>query len=105
MDSRPYVSASAAPALDVPASDLPTSDVYPDRKFVRVTEERADGFIAFDFAISEPDLFVELLLTRPAFEEFCRAQNAIFLDDAPNSAPDALWRWRLGDAANAGFKF
>ncbi|ODV04937.1 MAG: phenol hydroxylase [Rubrivivax sp. SCN 70-15] len=41
------------------------------RRFVRVTETRADGLVAFDFAIGWPELSVELLLPADAFEEFC----------------------------------
>lgn len=49
--------------------DLPVCD--PTRKFVRITQERADGMISFEFAIGWPELFVELLLPRQAFKEFC----------------------------------
>ena len=41
------------------------------RKFVRVIERRADGFVAFEFAIGWPELSVELILPGPAFEAFC----------------------------------
>lgn len=41
------------------------------RRYVRVTEERADGLVAFEFAIGWPELSVELLLPAAAFEEFC----------------------------------
>jgi len=40
-------------------------------RFVRVIEERADGLVAFEFAIGWPELAVELLLPAPAFAEFC----------------------------------
>jgi len=42
----------------------------PFRKFVRVTGERDDGFVEFDFALGEPELFAEMMLTRAAFEDF-----------------------------------
>lgn len=41
------------------------------RKFVRVREVTADGNVRFDFAIGWPDLSVELVLPRAAFDEFC----------------------------------
>lgn len=41
------------------------------RRFVRVTEVRADGLVAFDFSIGWPELSVELLLPQAAFDEFC----------------------------------
>jgi len=49
-------------------------------RYVRVTEERADGLVAFDFAIGWPELSVELLLPRPAFEEFCATHRVQRLD-------------------------
>ncbi|MDE3009360.1 MAG: phenol 2-monooxygenase [Pseudomonadota bacterium] len=60
----------AAPVLDL------------SRRFVRVTARRSDGFIAFDFALGEPELFAELLLPAAAFEEFCRTQAVEFLPEA-----------------------
>ena len=50
------------------------------RRFVRVFEERADGLVAFEFAIGWPELAVELLLPAPAFAEFCAANRAQRLD-------------------------
>jgi phenol hydroxylase P0 protein len=50
------------------------------RRFVRVTEERADGLVAFDFSIGWPELSVELLLPRAAFEEFCATNRVIRLE-------------------------
>ncbi|WP_298704015.1 phenol hydroxylase subunit [uncultured Variovorax sp.] len=41
------------------------------RKFVRLKEERAGGMVIFDFAIGWPDLSVELMMPRAAFDEFC----------------------------------
>lgn len=72
-----------------------------DRRFVRITGERTDGFIEFDFAIGEPELFVELLLSRPAFEEFCANNHAELLTAQPHRTdaggnPDDL-HWRLAD--------
>ncbi|WP_026928193.1 phenol hydroxylase subunit [Granulicoccus phenolivorans] len=72
-----------------------------ERRFVRITGERSDGFVEFDFAIGEPELFVELLLSRPAFEEFCAHNHAELLTaEPPHTAddgnPDDL-HWRLAD--------
>ncbi|MDP3872421.1 MAG: phenol hydroxylase subunit [Methyloversatilis sp.] len=52
----------------------------PFRKFVRITGERDDGFVEFDFALGEPALFAEMMLTRAAFEEFCATQRVVLLD-------------------------
>jgi phenol hydroxylase P0 protein len=49
------------------------------RKFVRVTEVRADGLVAFEFSIGWPELAVELLLPRGAFDEFCTTHQVTTL--------------------------
>lgn len=46
------------------------------RRFVRVVERRPDGFVEFHFSIGDPSLFVEMLLSGQAFDEFC-ASNAV----------------------------
>jgi phenol hydroxylase P0 protein len=43
-------------------------------RYVRVIEERADGLVAFEFAIGWPELAVELLLPAAAFAEFRATQ-------------------------------
>jgi len=43
----------------------------PNRKFVRVIENRPDGLVGFEFAVGEPELFVELMMPGAAFDEFC----------------------------------
>jgi phenol hydroxylase P0 protein len=63
-------------------SSLPTDlpDVDTTRRFVRVTAVRADGLVAFDFAIGWPELSVELMLPAAAFEEFCAVNQVIRLE-------------------------
>ena len=63
----------APAALDLPACDT-------RRRFVRVLEQRADGLVAFEFAIGWPELSVELLLPAPAFAEFCAKNQVQRLD-------------------------
>ena len=61
------------------------------RKYVRVTEERADGLVAFEFSIGWPELAVELMLPRAAFDEFCATNQVIRLEpraDEPTPAPN-----------------
>lgn len=50
------------------------------RRYVRVTEERTDGLVAFDFSIGWPELSVELMLPRAAFDEFCATNHVIRLE-------------------------
>lgn len=56
-----------------PADETSACDTT--RRYVRVIEERADGLVAFEFAIGWPELAVELLLPAPAFAEFCAANQ------------------------------
>jgi phenol hydroxylase P0 protein len=51
------------------------------RKFVRVTELRSDGFVEFEFAIGEPELFVEMILPPAAFDEFCAMNAVTFINE------------------------
>ncbi len=90
-------------------SNAPVFD--PSRKFVRVTELRQDGFVAFDFAIGEPELFVEMILPAPAFDEFCALNKVSFVDDSQRLRVDgddaeerAEWAWNLHDATHQRFR-
>lgn len=74
------------------------------RRFVRVTGERPNGFVEFDFAIGEPELFVEMILGRDAFEEFCVANHAERLETDEALAPADDWNWRLADATHTRFR-
>ncbi|MDO8347031.1 MAG: phenol hydroxylase subunit [Rugosibacter sp.] len=66
------------------------------RKFVRVTERHPDGFVAFDFAIGYPEIFVELMLPIEAFDEFCISNKVTQLEGGrPETSGD--WAWRLND--------
>ena len=49
------------------------------KKFVRVLRVREGAYIEFQFAISDPELYVELILPRDAFDEFCRTNDVVRL--------------------------
>lgn len=78
------------------------------RRFVRVRNERANGFIEFEFAIGEPEVFVELILGQVAFAEFCVTNKVEMLPPlVPRSAEDGErsdWDWRMSDATNIRFR-
>jgi len=83
------------------------------RTFVRVVEHRPDGFVEFHFSIGEPSLFVEMLLTEPAFAEFCALHRTELLDPIVHSdtenEPDVDhvvddWDWTMHDAAQRRFR-
>ena len=78
-----------------------------EQRFVRVTRERANGFIEFEFSIGDPEVFMEMILDRPSFAEFCSRQGARLLDPAPSASPGPEpggWDWRLRDATTIRFK-
>jgi|GEM_PF-826201 len=58
------------------------------KRFIRVIDERDDGFVEFEFAIGEPELFVELIMPTPVFEEFSEEQMAELLPPRPDEGPD-----------------
>ena len=77
----------------------------PDKKFVRVVELRKDGFIEFDFAVGEPEIFVEMILPAAAFDEFCATNRVTFLDaEGQLKVGTDDWEWRLRDATRERFK-
>lgn len=81
MPTPPAVPTPAAPEPAAPACD-------PRRKFVRLIERRADGFVAFEFAIGWPELSVELLLPTAAFDEFCTTHQVQWLPRTPDRGTD-----------------
>lgn len=62
-----------------PLPDEPLPPVDTSRRWVRVTEERADGLVAFEFSVGWPELVVELMLPAPAFAEFCQVNRVQYL--------------------------
>ncbi|HYQ39826.1 MAG TPA: phenol hydroxylase subunit [Pseudomonas sp.] len=77
------------------------------QRWVRVTGERAGGFIEFDFAIGEPDLCVEMILTPEAFAEFCAANQVQMLppkEEGTGTEETNDWAWSLADATQTRFK-
>lgn len=89
-------------SLEMQPADLDTR-----KRFVRVTGSRGSNFVEFDFAIGEPELFVEMILTHEAFAEFCSV-NQVELMPALLEVSDedeaAQWDWRLADATQVRFK-
>lgn len=67
------------------------------RRYVRVCEQRPDGFVEFEFAIGDPALCVELMLKAADFHEFCLANDVIVLEHAEAGQGD--WAARLNQAA------
>lgn len=67
-------------------------------RWIRVRSEPNARFVEFDFAIGHPDLFVELALPKAAFEEFCKHNRVIHMDEAMSLQVDAeMVKWRFGE--------
>ncbi len=77
----PHSNTMNQPPRFAPIAALPDEPLQVDtrRRFVRVSERRADGLVAFEFAIGWPDLAVELLLPEAAFAEFCERNSVQLL--------------------------
>jgi phenol hydroxylase P0 protein len=67
------------------------------RRYVRVCEQRPDGFIEFEFAIGDPALCVELMLKEADFHEFCLTNDVIVLGQAEAGQGD--WAARMNKAS------
>jgi phenol hydroxylase P0 protein len=78
------------------------------RRFVRLSGERPNGFIEFDFAIGEPEVFVELILDKESYKDFCVINKVEMLPPLnPITTEDSElsdWDWRLADARKTLFK-
>lgn len=69
-----------------------------NRRYVRLREVRADGFVEFEFAIGDPDLAVDLIMPADAFRKFCRDNNAAMISPLQGAAIDhARLRWSTFD--------
>lgn len=55
----------------------------PARRYVRLIQVRADGFVEFEFAIGDPELAVDLILPADAYREFCRDNHAVLISMPP----------------------
>jgi len=59
------------------------------KRFIRVLGRRR-GLIEFSFAIGDPDVCIDLLLTPPDFRAFCEQQNVHMpgaIDEAASPEP------------------
>jgi phenol hydroxylase P0 protein len=67
------------------------------RCFVRVTGTRGDCFVEFEFAIGDPELAVELVLTFDQFRSFCATHEVTHLTAEEGARLDwERMKWRFG---------
>lgn len=91
------MSAVATPATP---PELDTS-----RRFVRICGERGKGFVEFEFAIGEPEVFAEMILERSDFLAFCEANRVEMLPPDEDSGIEVSdWDWRMSNATKTRFK-
>jgi phenol/toluene 2-monooxygenase (NADH) P0/A0 len=68
------------------------------RHFVRVTRADHHGFTEFQYAIGDPNLYLEMTLPPAAFAEFCARHAVTHLTPAQAASVDAAaGRWHTGD--------
>ena len=91
--------------------EMVPADLDTRQRWVRVTGQRGNGFVEFDFAVGEPDLCVEMILPAEAFAEFCAANRVELLPPEQAAGSPAAgegepndWDWRLADATQTRFK-
>jgi phenol hydroxylase P0 protein len=67
-------------------------------RYVRIRRVIDDKFIEFDFAIGDPSLYVELVLPKAAFDQFCQHNHVTLMSEEQAAAVDAdMEKWRYGD--------
>lgn len=79
------------------------------RKFVRVMRTLPSGLIEFEFAIGDPDVAVELVMPKQAFEEFCANNQVEFMSSVATKPVDADsatadFQWNLHQATHQRFR-
>lgn len=92
---------SAAPTL----AEAPWD---PCAKWVRIVGERAHGMVEFEFAVGEPGLYVEMVMPRSQFDEFCAMHGVTptvgALPSAPPGSDAHEWDWNLREARERHFR-
>lgn len=67
-------------------------------RYVRVRSTSDAKFVEFDFAINDPNLFVELVLPKDAFRAFCEKNSVVMMTQEQGELVDAsMKKWRYGD--------
>lgn len=84
------------------------ADFDPAVRFIRVIGCRAGGMVEFEFAVGEPELYVEMLMPQAQFDNFC-AQQAVkptqgALPASPPHGDAQEWDWNLRAAQTAHFR-
>lgn len=80
----------------------------PQAKWVRILHERPNGMVEFEFAVGEPQLYVEMVMARDPFAEFCAMHGVTPTHGALPAAADGSdaheWDWNLREARERHFR-
>ena len=57
-----------------------------NKRWVRVLNKTENGFIVFEFFVTDADLYVELILPEAAYQEFCITNHVTFIEDESDKA-------------------
>jgi phenol/toluene 2-monooxygenase (NADH) P0/A0 len=52
---------------------------------VRIIGLRAEQFVEFEYSPGDPDLVVELIMPKQAFDEFCARENVVTIGELPST--------------------
>ncbi len=66
-----------------------------NERFVRITAQREDGYIEFDFSVGDADLAVELIMDQTMFERFCQVNAVRTLTQSDEQIDLTRERWRF----------
>ena len=78
------------------------------QRFIRIVQAHDNGMVEFEFAVGEPGLYVEMVMPRQQFEEFCAMQAVVPTHGRlPEHGEDSAaheWDWSLRDARERHFR-
>lgn len=90
--------------------DAANSAWSPDAKWIRIISEKRHGLIEFEFAVGEPGLYVEMIMARAEFDDFCQMHQLVpTLGPLPertnvDAADDGSFDWNLREARTQHFR-
>lgn len=72
------------------------------KRFIRIINELDNGIVEFEFAMGEPEIFVEMILPPTEFKLFCQEQNVTPshgpLPPSAKNSPEEQWEWTMRHA-------
>jgi len=78
------------------------------RRYIRIVQEHESGMVEFEFAVGEPGLFVEMVMPRAEFDDFCATQGVQPthgpLPEQAQGSAEHEWDWSLRSARERHFR-